>query len=160
MIVVALVARPSIMMCTIGHFLLVTSLLILQSDSSHPIPSSTWRIQDDGLHLLKRPQWGGGGRIIDGLYRRGGSSNGPGGVGLSTYYDEGEQTNYNNSNNNNDTSTNATASTSSVLSSLAGGQPLLYSTCSVQGERQYMEDEYFVQEGRFAAVFDGHGGAR
>ena len=153
-------------MCTIGHFLLVTSLLILQSDSSHPIPSSTWRIQDDGLHLLKhgqelkRPQWGGGGRIIDGLYRRGGSSNGPGGVGLSTYYDEVEQTNYNNiSNNNNDTSTNTTTSTSSVLSSLAGGQPLLYSTCSVQGERQYMEDEYFV-EGRFAAVFDGHGGAR
>jgi len=153
------------MMCTIGHFLLlVTSLLILQSESSQPIPSSTWRLQhDDGLQLQKRPQWGGGGRIIDGLYRRGGSSNGPGGVGLSTYYDEGEQTNYNNSNNdnNNDTSTNTTTSTSAVLSSLAGGQPLLYSTCSVQGERQYMEDEYFVeQEGRFAAVFDGHGGAR
>ena len=151
------------MMCTIVHFLLlVTSLLILQSESSQPIPSSTWRIQhDDGLQL-KRPQWGGGGRIIDGLYRRGGSSNGPGGVGLSTYYDEVEQTNYNNSNNNNDTSsTITTTSTSSVLSSLAGGQPLLYSTCSVQGERQYMEDEYFVaQEGRFAAVFDGHGGAR
>jgi hypothetical protein len=34
-----------------------------------------------------------------------------------------------------------------------------YSTCSVQGERPYMEDEYFVSsEGTFAAVFDGHGG--
>ena len=39
-------------------------------------------------------------------------------------------------------------------------QPLLYSVCSVRGERQYMEDEFFVgDEGRFAAVFDGHGGA-
>lgn len=39
-------------------------------------------------------------------------------------------------------------------------QPLLYSTYSVRGERQYMEDEYFVgDDGRFAAVFDGHGGA-
>ena len=39
-------------------------------------------------------------------------------------------------------------------------QPLLYSVCSVRGERQYMEDEYFVgDEGRFSAVFDGHGGA-
>lgn len=38
--------------------------------------------------------------------------------------------------------------------------PLLYSVCSVRGERQYMEDEFFVsEEGKFAAVFDGHGGA-
>ncbi|KAL7552755.1 hypothetical protein ACHAWF_015993 [Thalassiosira exigua] len=48
---------------------------------------------------------------------------------------------------------------SSVLFSLSGSEPLLYSTCSVQGERQYMEDEHFVEQGRFAAVFDGHGGA-
>eukprot|EP01082_Thalassiosira_pseudonana_P002637 g3061.t1.1.5e1746aa g3061 g3061.t1 contig12:1336206-1336869(-) len=35
-----------------------------------------------------------------------------------------------------------------------------YSACSVRGDRQYMEDEYFVSEdGKFAAVFDGHGGA-
>lgn len=39
-------------------------------------------------------------------------------------------------------------------------QPLLCSTHSLRGERHYMEDEYFVgDEGRFAAVFDGHGGA-
>ena len=39
-------------------------------------------------------------------------------------------------------------------------QPLLHSIYSVRGERQYMEDEYFVgDDGRFAAVFDGHGGA-
>ncbi len=55
---------------------------------------------------------------------------------------------------------NNTNATSTVLSSLTAGQPIVYSTCSVQGERQYMEDEYFVEQGRFAAVFDGHGGAR
>ena len=39
-------------------------------------------------------------------------------------------------------------------------QPLLFSTYSIRGERQYMEDEYFIgDEGRFAAVFDGHGGS-
>ena len=46
-----------------------------------------------------------------------------------------------------------------ILSSLTGGQNLSYSAYSIQGERQYMEDEYFVeQNGKFAAVFDGHGG--
>mmetsp|Transcript_43851 Transcript_43851/g.74858 ORF Transcript_43851/g.74858 Transcript_43851/m.74858 type:complete len:372 (-) Transcript_43851:208-1323(-) len=86
-------------------------------------------------------------RILEvkrGLYRRGGSD-GSGVGNLSVFH--GEQIN----------GTNATAT--SVLSSIAGGHPLLYSTCSVQGERQYMEDEYFVEQGRFAAVFDGHGGA-
>ena len=60
------------------------------------------------------------------------------------------------------TSANITAAAaSSILSSLTGGSPLLYSKCSVQGERKYMEDEYFVEPGgAFAAVFDGHGGAR
>jgi len=39
-------------------------------------------------------------------------------------------------------------------------QPLLHSIYSIRGERQYMEDEYFIgDDGRFAAVFDGHGGA-
>jgi serine/threonine protein phosphatase PrpC len=34
------------------------------------------------------------------------------------------------------------------------------SVCSVQGKRQYMEDEtYTNEEGGFAAVFDGHGGS-
>lgn len=33
------------------------------------------------------------------------------------------------------------------------------SVCSVQGARNYMEDEYLInQNGAFAAVFDGHGG--
>ena len=54
---------------------------------------------------------------------------------------------------------NATRTTALFPSSLAGGRPLSYSTCSVQGERPYMEDEYLVEhEGRFAAVYDGHGG--
>ena len=36
---------------------------------------------------------------------------------------------------------------------------LMYSVWSVPGERQYMEDEYYVSgDGSFAAVFDGHGG--
>ncbi|KAL7525645.1 hypothetical protein ACHAXR_001096 [Thalassiosira sp. AJA248-18] len=83
-----------------------------------------------------------------GLYRRGGSG-GTGSGNLSTSYDEEPLLNGTNT------------STTSVLSSLTvtGGQPLLYSSCSVQGERQYMEDEYFVEQGRFASVFDGHGGA-
>jgi serine/threonine protein phosphatase PrpC len=35
----------------------------------------------------------------------------------------------------------------------------MYSVWSVPGERQYMEDEYYVSgDGSFAAVFDGHGG--
>ena len=33
------------------------------------------------------------------------------------------------------------------------------SICSIQGKRQYMEDEYFTnQNGSFCSVFDGHGG--
>eukprot|EP00571_Detonula_confervacea_P001428 CAMPEP_0172323268 /NCGR_PEP_ID=MMETSP1058-20130122/48289_1 /TAXON_ID=83371 /ORGANISM="Detonula confervacea, Strain CCMP 353" /LENGTH=398 /DNA_ID=CAMNT_0013039225 /DNA_START=173 /DNA_END=1369 /DNA_ORIENTATION=+ len=119
---------------------------ILQADSH---PSSTWSTIHHGQQLHRRQQWGGHTDRIrhvmrNGLYRRGGS-NGTGIGNLSTYYEE--QIN----------GTNATAT--SILSSLTGGQPLLYSTCSVQGERQYMEDEYFVEQGRFAAVFDGHGGA-
>lgn len=36
---------------------------------------------------------------------------------------------------------------------------LTFSIHSVAGERQYMEDEYFVSpDGGFAGVFDGHGG--
>lgn len=55
--------------------------------------------------------------------------------------------------------TNATTTANTILPSLTGGQHLSYSAYSTQGERQYMEDEYFVeQNGRFAAVFDGHGG--
>ena len=114
-------------------------------------PSSTWSINHDVSQLQVRQHWGGrvDGSAIDamkrGLYRRGGSN----GTGIGKFstalYDE--QTN----------GTNTTVN--SVLSSLAGGQPLLYSSCSVQGERQYMEDEYFVAQGRFAAVFDGHGGS-
>jgi len=34
------------------------------------------------------------------------------------------------------------------------------SICSIQGKRQYMEDEYFTnQNGSFCSVFDGHGGS-
>ena len=59
--------------------------------------------------------------------------------------------------NTNATTTTTTANT--ILPPLTGGQHLSYSAYSTQGERQYMEDEYFVeQNGRFAAVFDGHGG--
>lgn len=55
--------------------------------------------------------------------------------------------------------TSATTTANTILPSLTGGQHLSYSAYSTQGERQYMEDEYFVeQNGRFAAVFDGHGG--
>ncbi|KAL3804899.1 hypothetical protein HJC23_006671 [Cyclotella cryptica] len=37
---------------------------------------------------------------------------------------------------------------------------LMHSVWSVPGERQYMEDEYYVSgDGSFAAVFDGHGGS-
>lgn len=44
---------------------------------------------------------------------------------------------------------NATAAR--TFSLLTGGRQLLHLTCSVQGERQYMEDEYFVEHnGRFA----------
>jgi serine/threonine protein phosphatase PrpC len=58
-----------------------------------------------------------------------------------------------------DNDATTTTSSTSILSSLTGGQHLSYSAYSIQGERQYMEDEYFVeQNGRFAAVFDGHGG--
>lgn len=36
---------------------------------------------------------------------------------------------------------------------------VMISTYSVAGERNYMEDEYYVSnDGNFAGVFDGHGG--
>lgn len=32
--------------------------------------------------------------------------------------------------------------------------------CNTQGQRSYMEDDYFIsKDGRFAGVYDGHGGA-
>lgn len=33
------------------------------------------------------------------------------------------------------------------------------SICSIQGKRNYMEDEYFTNGGSFCSVFDGHGGS-
>lgn len=49
------------------------------------------------------------------------------------------------------------SSTSSILSHK---NPIIYSSCSIRGNRPYMEDEYFIsEEGQFAAVFDGHGGS-
>ena len=119
----------------IVSFVIASLADIVPTADSHP--SSTWSTtyhdRSRSSHIIKR-----------GLYRRGGS-NGTGIGNLSASHEE--QIN----------GTNATST--SVLSSLTGGHPLLYSTCSVQGERQYMEDEYFVEQGRFAAVYDGHGGA-
>lgn len=96
---------------------------------------STWSILYHGDKIGRRV-------AIDNFYRRGGSDDADGG-NLSTYSDE-------------EAASNATAT--SALSSLTG-KPLLHSASSVQGERLYMEDEYLVEQGRFAAVFDGHGGA-
>lgn len=55
-------------------------------------------------------------------------------------------------------------STSSLLpssfSSTQAARPILYSAYSLQGQRKYMEDEYYIdRDGNFAAVFDGHGGS-
>lgn len=73
--------------------------------------------------------------IRRGLLRRGGSENKSSGI-LNTYDEQGDVTN------------------------TTEEQPLLHSIYSIRGERQYMEDEYFIgDDGRFAAVFDGHGGA-
>ena len=114
-------------------FIGVASLAVMLS-FANAHPSSTWSTVHRGR--LARAS----------LYRRGGSAGTDIGS-LSTYIDEVTL---------NGTNTNTAAT---ILSSLSGGQPHLYSTCSVQGERQYMEDEYFVEEGKFASVFDGHGGA-
>ena len=61
-----------------------------------------------------------------------------------------------------------TASTSQMYSSsllpssssTQASRPILYSAYSLQGQRNYMEDEYYIdRDGNFAAVFDGHGGS-
>lgn len=123
------------------NFLMVHCIFALASLADLVLShrSSTWSmVHHDGR---RRHQWRGrAGRsrqAIRSLYRRGGSN--------GTYFEEQQS--------------NGTINSTSLLSSLTAGQPLLYSTCSVQGERQYMEDEFFVEQGRFAAVFDGHGGA-
>ena len=108
----------------------IVASLAASNAYSHPL--STW---SSSHHRDRRRGY---------LYRRGGSSS-DGNLGI---YEEETQNN----------GTNSTAA-SSVLSSLTGGQPLLYSICSVTGERPYQEDEYFVERGRFAALFDGHGGS-
>lgn len=44
-------------------------------------------------------------------------------------------------------------------SSTQASRPILYSAYSLQGQRKYMEDEYYIdRDGNFAAIFDGHGG--
>lgn len=98
---------------------------------AHSDPSSTWSTtyyHDGRSRPLFRRS----------LYRRGGSDEN--GMGHLEQLSDANET------------------AASVLSSFVIGEPCSYSTCSVQGERQYMEDEYFVEQGRFAAVFDGHGG--
>jgi len=128
-------------------------------------PSSTWypSIINHGL-LERRHQWGGG-SILERrrnsnniqnelLYRRGGSN----GIDIDTRQYTDSQTNNNTVITDNTTSS---SSTSSIVSSLTSGTPLLYSACSIQGQRPHMEDEYFVEDtSSFAAVFDGHGGGR
>jgi len=128
-------------------------------------PSSTWYPSiinhHDGL-LERRHQWGGG-SILERrrnsnniqnelLYRRGGSD----GIDIDIrQYTDSLQTN------NSTMINNTSSSTSSIVSSLTSGPPLLYSACSIQGQRPHMEDEYFVEDtSSFAAVFDGHGGGR
>eukprot|EP00584_Thalassiosira_punctigera_P024713 CAMPEP_0172554438 /NCGR_PEP_ID=MMETSP1067-20121228/54538_1 /TAXON_ID=265564 ORGANISM="Thalassiosira punctigera, Strain Tpunct2005C2" /NCGR_SAMPLE_ID=MMETSP1067 /ASSEMBLY_ACC=CAM_ASM_000444 /LENGTH=383 /DNA_ID=CAMNT_0013342807 /DNA_START=13 /DNA_END=1164 /DNA_ORIENTATION=+ len=117
--------------CLISFLALASFTDIALKAYSHP--SSKWSTHRDGSSH----------NFNIGLYRRGGSNGTDAGNYLSASEDR-----------TNGTNTTAT----SILSSLAG-HPLLYSACSVQGERQYMEDEYFVERGRFAAVYDGHGGA-
>ena len=132
------------------------------------IPSSTWYPSiinnHDGL-LERRHQWGGGSILerrrnsnniqSELLYRRGGSD----GIDIDIrQYTDSLQTNNNTVMTNNTTSS---STSSSIVSSLTGGTPLLYSVCSIQGQRPHMEDEYFVEDtSSFAAVFDGHGGGR
>ena len=144
--------------------LLIPACAFLAATVITAIPSSTWYPSyNDGL-LERRHQWGGG-SILERrrnsnniqnelLYRRGGSDGID--IDVSTQYTD-SQTNNNTVTNNNTTS----SSTSSIVSSLTGGPPLLYSVCSIQGQRPHMEDEYFVEDtSSFAAVFDGHGGGR
>lgn len=128
---------------------------IVLRTNSHP--SSTWSIHRDVV---------GSGRIVRRslLYRRGGSE---GSDNVTTAGLEKSSTSRDDDddeervNGTNSTATTTTTTTLVPSSSLTGGRPLSYSSCSVQGERQYMEDEHFVERGsrRFAAVFDGHGGA-
>jgi serine/threonine protein phosphatase PrpC len=63
-----------------------------------------------------------------------------------------------------DDETTTQYTTSSLLpsspSSTQASRPILYSAYSLQGQRKYMEDEYYIdRDGNFAAVFDGHGGS-
>lgn len=91
--------------------------------------SSTWRPRSRTAHQNRY--------VRRGLWQRGGSENKTSSEFLNTSDEQGD-----------------------VLTNTTEEEPLLYSIYSVRGERQYMEDEYFVgDEGRFAAVFDGHGGA-
>jgi len=121
------------------------------ASNSHP-SSTTWStiFHDRSSRIFRK--------FRRGLHRRGGSNDNNNNetaddeTGIGNYYlNASEEVDENDCTKNNTTAP-------SVLSSLAG-HPLLYSTCSIQGERQYMEDEYFVEQGRFAAVYDGHGGA-
>ena len=132
------------------------------------ILSSTWYPSiinyNDGL-LERRHQWGGG-SILERrrnsnniqnelLYRRGGSDGID--IDVSTQYTDSQTSNSTVTNN----TTSSSTTSSSIVSSLTSGTPLLYSACSIQGQRPHMEDEYFVEDtSSFAAVFDGHGGGR
>ena len=132
------------------------------------IPSSTWypsiiNKYHDGL-LERRHQWGGGSILQlrrnsnniqnELLHRRGGSDGID--IDVSTQYTDSQTSNSTVTNN-----TTSSSTSSSIVSSLTSGTPLLYSACSIQGQRHHMEDEYFVEDtSSFAAVFDGHGGGR
>lgn len=142
----------------------ISACLFINNVFVAAIPSSTWYPSiinhHDGL-LERRHQWGGGSILerrrnsnniqSELLYRRGGS-----GIDIDIrQYTDSLQTN------NNTVTNNTTSTSSSIVSSLTGGPPLLYSVCSIQGQRPHMEDEYFVEDtSSFAAVFDGHGGGR
>ena len=67
--------------------------------------------------------------------------------------------NINNNNNNKTAKSDSVVSTKDNLLTPSSNNKRIISISSIQGKRQYMEDEYFTnQDGSFVAVFDGHGG--
>ncbi|KAL7464075.1 hypothetical protein ACHAXS_004414 [Conticribra weissflogii] len=149
------------------------------SSSSSPSKSSSSWLPSTRRNLFDRKYRStrSAGILGRGLSRRGGSSSGISGgrddlTKLLQHAAISERNSMNHrSNDSKNTTTSPTAS--SILSSLFStnyssynqngislSNPIIYSSCSVRGTRPYMEDEYFVsEEGRFAAVFDGHGGS-
>mmetsp|Transcript_14220 Transcript_14220/g.30160 ORF Transcript_14220/g.30160 Transcript_14220/m.30160 type:complete len:498 (+) Transcript_14220:55-1548(+) len=150
----------------------------LSTSSSSSNSSSSWlSLTRRNLVDRKYRHSRSAGILRGSLSRRGGSSSSMSGGGddltklLAHPNSSGSDTMNHGSNGSKNTTTLPTAS--SILSSLFstnynsynqnGNNPnnlITYSSCSVRGTRPYMEDEYFIsEEGRFAAVFDGHGGS-